>query len=65
MFGTGGFGSGSVFPTVMGLGTSASLGGNPLLGGLVCIHSSTKPYKGALIDRGHNFNIRGLLLSYT
>jgi hypothetical protein len=50
MFSTGGFGSGSVFPTGMGLGTSASLGGNPLLGGLVCIHSSTELCESAFID---------------
>jgi hypothetical protein len=50
MFNTGGFGSGSVFQTGTGLGTSVSLGGNPLLGGLVCMHSSTTPYEGAFID---------------
>lgn len=47
IFNTGGFGpsSGSVFPTGMGLGTSVNLGGNPLLGGLVCLLSSIKPYE--------------------
>lgn len=45
MFGgsTGGFGIGSTFTTGTGLGTSVGLGGNPLLGGLVWIHSRTEP----------------------
>jgi hypothetical protein len=43
MFNTGGFGVGSTFTTGSGLGTSVGLGGNPLLGGLVWIHSRTEP----------------------
>ena len=42
MFNTGSFGMGSTFPTGTGLGTSVNLGGNPLLGGLVWLHSSTE-----------------------
>jgi len=42
MFNTGSFGMGSTFPTGTGLGTSLNLGGNPLLGGLVWLHSSSE-----------------------
>jgi hypothetical protein len=42
MFNTGGFGGGSTFTTGTGLGTSVGLGGNPLLVGLVWIHSRTE-----------------------
>jgi hypothetical protein len=42
MFNTGSFGMGSTFPIGTGLGTSLNLGGNPLLGGLVWLRSSTE-----------------------
>jgi len=54
MFNTGSFGMGSTFPTGTGLGTSVNLGGIPLLGGLVWLHSSTELLFYVCVSVHHN-----------